>query len=123
AGAAAGAACEAGTLPTAQILIPANADVDGDGLVRIEADFGLWADVSRGLQMEWTVGGYFEVLEGATTATDVSDPNNPVSTLAAQRGPLFYRGLTFDIEDDCPTNHEIVFPLNRRIGAVDLVAP
>ncbi|MCA9543575.1 MAG: FG-GAP repeat protein, partial [Myxococcales bacterium] len=117
------AACAAAGLPQADLAIPANADADGDGLARLAIEFTLAAEVGRELTLRTNVGGYVKAVEATVDSTDLSDPENPVTTRARQVGPKFYQAITAEYDDECDTAGAVEFNTARRLGAVDLVAP
>ncbi len=117
------ALCEGGVLETTQITLPAEADLDGDGLVAVEVDFDLRADLDRDFGIIWTVGGWAGLGWARLGFVLEQDRENPRRVTAQEHGPMLHTTLTGHFNENCPTKRSVTFPTATRQGAFDVVAP
>ncbi len=114
--------CDAGDGFTFELPVPEDADLDGDGLVSVTAEFELWKDLDRNFFQNWVVGGYFALGRAVFTVRNVMDPEDPERT-SEEAGPFLNLSLAADVDLECPTESRVEFPTQTRRGAVDLVTP
>ena len=116
------AACEAGEWPTAQLDIPADADVDGDGQVAVDLDFDLSYDLTQDFNLVWQLGGAAALGEALMRFTLEGDRENP-TRITNRYGPQARVEVVAEIDENCPVSSRPNYPVARRRGTLDLRAP